>query len=238
MASVGIIGIDGRMGNALVESAGHMGVEVAGGIGRGGDCIALAKAADALIDFSSPEGLVEHVGAAVAAGKPIVVGTTGLDEQHRQALDDAAYHVPVLQTGNTSLGVTLLSRLVRDAANRLGKDWDIEIVELHHRDKVDAPSGTALQLGKAAARGRGMLLDINRTGHEGGRKPGDIGFASLRGGTAAGDHMVIFAGNGERIELIHRAESRSLFAAGAMRAALWLMNQPPGRYEMDQVLGM
>lgn len=238
MTSIGIIGSEGRMGQALASAAGHFGVSIAGGIGRGGDPIALAKTADVLIDFSAPSALVANVGAAVAAGKPILVGTTGLDEQHKQALSDAAHHVAVLQTGNTSLGVTLLARLVREAANRLGTDWDIEIVEMHHRDKRDAPSGTALQLGKAAARGRGVHLEINRQGHEGGRKAGEIGFASLRGGTTAGDHSVIFAGNGERIELTHRAESRSLFATGAIRAALWLLEQPAGRYEMDQVLGM
>ena len=238
MTSIGIIGSEGRMGQALASAASDYGVSVAGAIGRGGDPIALAKSADVLIDFSAPSALVANVGAAVAAGTPILVGTTGLDEQHRQALSDAARHVAVLQTGNTSLGVTLLSRLVREAAARLGSDWDIEIVEMHHRDKIDAPSGTALQLGKAAARGRGVHLDPNRSGHEGGRKLGEIGFASLRGGSVAGDHSVIFAGNGERIELIHRAESRSLFAGGAIRAALWLLEQPLGRYEMDQVLGM
>jgi 4-hydroxy-tetrahydrodipicolinate reductase len=226
------------MGHALAEAAEIAGVSIAGGIGRGGDPIALAKISDVLIDFSAPAAMVANVGAAVAAGKPILVGTTGLEEHHREALNDTARHVAVLQTGNTSLGVTLLSRLVRDAAARLGADWDIEIVETHHRDKIDAPSGTAMQLGRAAARGRGILLDINRDGHVGGRKPGTIGMASLRGGSTAGDHSVIFATSGERIELTHRAESRSLFAAGAIRAALWLLQQPAGRYEMDQVLGM
>lgn len=242
MTSIGIIGIQGRMGQALAQIAADTGVEVAGGIDQGGDPIALAKIADVLVDFSSPKALVENLGAAVAASKPILVGTTGLEDHHHQALDDAARHVAVLQTGNTSLGVTLLARLVKEAAARLDDDWDIEIVEMHHRMKVDAPSGTGLLLGEAAAQARGMALDQNsergRDGATGARRKGALGFASLRGGTVAGDHSVIFAGDGERITLSHHAEDRSIFAKGAIRAAEWLLRQPPGRYSMDQVLGL
>ena len=148
----------------------------------------------------------------------------------------------MLQTGNTSLGVTLLAHLVREAATRLGADWDIEVVEMHHRMKVDAPSGTALLLGQAAAEGRGISLETGaergRDGVTGARGHGKIGFASLRGGTVAGDHDVIFAGDEEMITLSHRAENRMIFARGAVRAALWLMNQKPDRYTMPQVLGL
>jgi 4-hydroxy-tetrahydrodipicolinate reductase len=150
--------------------------------------------------------------------------------------------VPVLQTGNTSLGVGLLARLVRDAAARLGADWDIEIVEAHHRNKVDAPSGTALMLGAAAAEGMGTTLSEagvpGRAGLTGARASGTIGLASIRGGSVVGDHSVIFATDGERIELTHRADDRAIFARGAVRAALWLAQQKPGRYTMDQVLGI
>jgi 4-hydroxy-tetrahydrodipicolinate reductase len=242
MTSIGIIGSEGRMGHALVEAAGEAGLDVAGGIDVGGDPISLAQVSDLLIDFSSPKALVANLGAAVAAGKPIVIGTTGLDEDHHRAIDDAARHIAVLQTGNTSLGVTLLAKLVKEAAARLGADWDIEIVEMHHRHKVDAPSGTARLLGQAAADGRGIALEANsergRDGITGARARGAIGFASLRGGTVFGDHDVIFASDNERIELIHRAENRSIFARGAMKAALWLIRQPAGRYQMDQVLGI
>jgi 4-hydroxy-tetrahydrodipicolinate reductase len=243
MTRMGIIGSAGRMGEAIrVAIAANAALTLSGGIDLGGDPIALAKASDVLIDFSSPRALTENLGAAVAAGTPIVVGTTGLDEDHHQAIDDAAHHVAVLQTGNTSLGVTLLARLVREAAARLGPEWDIEIAEMHHRHKVDAPSGTAMQLGRAAAAGRGIDLDSNsargRDGITGARPSGTIGFASLRAGSAAGDHTVYFATDDERIELTHRAENRTIFASGALRAALWLKGQVAGRYGMDQVLGM
>jgi 4-hydroxy-tetrahydrodipicolinate reductase len=242
MTSIGIIGSEGRMGQALVTAAGEAGLGVAGGIDVGGDPVALAKQADVLIDFSSPKALVANLGAAVATGKAILIGTTGLDEDHHRAIDDAARHVAVLQTGNTSLGVTLLARLVKEAATRLGLDWDIEILEMHHRMKVDAPSGTALLLGEAAAKGRVINLAANsergRDGQTGARARGAIGFASLRGGSVAGDHSVMFAADDERIELIHRAENRSIFAKGAVKAAAWLAQQPAGRYSMDQVLGL
>jgi 4-hydroxy-tetrahydrodipicolinate reductase len=242
MTSIGIIGGAGRMGHAIADAAQARGIAVAGSIDQGGDVRALAKSADVLIDFSAPTALVTNLGAAVAAMRPILIGTTGLSEDHHTAIDDAARHVAVLQTGNTSLGVTLLARLVREAASRLGDDWDIEIVEMHHRMKVDAPSGTALLLGEAAATGRSIDLNTRsergRDGHTGARARGSIGFASLRGGSVAGDHNVILATDNERIELTHRAENRSIFAAGALRAAMWLTTRPPGRYNMDQVLGL
>jgi 4-hydroxy-tetrahydrodipicolinate reductase len=242
MTGIGIVGSEGRMGRAIAAMADEAGIFIVGGIDQGGDPIALAKASDVLVDFSSPSGLVYSLGAAVAAGKPIVIGTTGLEDDHHRAIDDAARHVAVLQTGNTSLGVTLLARLVKEAAAKLGPDWDIEIIEMHHRHKIDAPSGTALLLGRAAAEGRAIPLDANsergRDGITGARKVGAIGFASLRGGSVAGDHTVIVAAENERLEFTHRAENRTIFARGAIKAAQWLIGQPAGRYSMDQVLGM
>lgn len=208
----------------------------------GGDVASLADRSDVLVDFSSPQALEANLHAAIGAGIPIVVGTTGLCDRHHTAIDRAAQAVPVLQTGNTSLGVTLLAHLVRETAARLGPEWDIEILEMHHRGKVDAPSGTALLLGEAAASGRGIDLashsDRGRDGDTGARDKGAIGFASLRGGTMAGEHSVIFAGPEERFTLAHTAENRTIFARGAIRAAEWLIGQPSGRYTMGQVLGL
>lgn len=242
MARIGIIGSEGRMGGALAEAIAAAGHELAGGADRGDDVAALADASEALVDFSAPQALENNLHAAVGAGIPILVGTTGLAERHQTALDQAAQAVPVLQTGNTSLGVTLLAHLVREAAARLGEDWDIEVLEMHHRRKVDAPSGTALLLGEAAAQARGIDLPGNseraRDGHTGPRGRGAIGFASLRGGTVAGEHNVILAGEQERITLAHVAESRMIFAHGAVRGAAWLIGRPPGRYTMAEVLGI
>ena len=242
MARIGIVGNEGRMGQALSALVAASGHSLSGGIDRGGNVAALADASDVLLDFSSPAALDGNLHAAIGAGIPIVVGTTGLCERHHEAIDRAAHAVGVLQTGNTSLGVTLLAHLVREAAARLGPDWDIEIMELHHRMKVDAPSGTAQLLGEAAADARGIALgehsERGRDGHCGPRAPGAIGFASLRGGTAAGEHSVIFAGDEERLTLTHVAENRSIFARGAIRAAEWLIGRPPGRYAMPQVLGI
>ena len=242
MASIGILGSDGRMGRAIADVATAAGVPVAGGVDRGGDARALAAAAGVLIDFSSRDALDAHLAAARAAGTPILVGTTGLSATHHAAIDAAARDVAVLQTGNTSLGVTLLATLVEQAAARLGSAWDVEIVEMHHRHKVDVPSGTALLLGEAAAAGRGIDLATVRVGGRdgvtGARPEGAIGFAALRGGSVVGDHRVILAGEGERIELAHVAEDRGLFARGAVKAALWLAGQPAGRYAMRDVLGL
>jgi 4-hydroxy-tetrahydrodipicolinate reductase len=240
MISIGIYGSLGRMGQAIAATAPDMGARVAGGADAQDDPAEVAARADVLIDFSAPQALEAHLAAARAARKPIVVGTTGLSAQHHALIDAAAAEIAVLQTGNTSLGIGLLQRLVREAAARLGSDWDVEIVEMHHRHKADAPSGTALMLGQAAAAGMGTTLAeagvTDRAGTVGPRSAGTIGMASLRGGSVAGDHSVIFAANGERLEFTHRADDRGLFARGAVRAALWLAGKPAGRYTMDQVL--
>ena len=254
MTSIGIFGAAGRMGRAIAQAAAEAGLTVAGGTDRDGsgelapgvaitsDPLALAQAADVLIDFSVPAALSANLDACIAANKPILIGTTGLEGEHHALIDQAAAHIPVLQTGNTSLGVNLLAALVEKAAASLGEDWDIEIVEMHHRHKVDAPSGTALLLGEAAAKGRGIALadhsERGRDGITGARAKGAIGFAALRGGTVAGDHQVILATEGERIELGHRAENRSIFARGAIKGASWLAGQPVGRYDMKGVLGL
>ena len=242
MTAIGIIGSAGRMGRAIAEAITASGASLAGGIDRDEDPTALAQAADVLIDFSSPSALETNLDAAIAAGKPILVGTTGLEERHHFLLDHAAEHIPVLQTGNTSLGVNMLAFLVEEAARRLGEDWDIEIVETHHRMKVDAPSGTALLLGEAAARGRQVTLAEARTpareGITGAREAGTIGFAALRGGSVAGDHTVHFLADNERLSFSHLAENRGIFARGAVRGALWLAARPKGRYDMKGVLGL
>lgn len=221
----------------LGGDAGH-----AGGVDADGDVAGLASQSDVLVDFSAPGALETNLAAARAAGTPIVIGTTGLGEAHHALIDDAAKDIAVLQAANTSLGVNLLAHLVRDAAARLGPEWDIEIVEMHHRHKVDAPSGTALLLGDAAATGRettlGEVAEEGRAGLDCARTEGAIGFASLRGGSVAGDHQVILAADGERIELGHRAESREIFARGAIKAARWLAEKPAGRYTMGDVLGL
>lgn len=242
MARIGIIGSEGRMGHALERAIAEAGHACAGGVDQGGNTANLAEASDVLVDFSAPAALETNLHAAVGAGIPILVGTTGLDERHQASLDSAAGAIPVLQTGNTSLGVTLLAHLVREAAARLGPQWDIEVLEMHHRAKVDAPSGTALLLGQAAAEGRGIELAENsereRDGHIGARREGAIGFASLRGGTVAGDHSVILAGEQERLVLSHSAEDRMIFARGAVAGAAWLIGRPSGRYAMPDVLGL
>ncbi len=242
MTRIGIIGSQGRMGQALALAIAEAGCSLAGGIGRGGDVAELAAASQVLIDFSSPEAAQANLAAARAAAIPILIGTTGLSAQIHSAIEQAAADIAVLQTGNTSLGVTMLAFLVREAAQRLGAEWDIEISETHHRHKLDAPSGTALLLGEAAATGRGIDLADNsergRDGQCGPRREGAIGFASLRGGSVAGDHTVHFLGTSERVALSHMAEDRSIFANGAVRAARWLIGKPAGRYTMPQVLGL
>jgi 4-hydroxy-tetrahydrodipicolinate reductase len=251
MTSIGILGVHGRMGRAIGNAAAGAGATIAGGIDREGQVhgdhatlAALAVASDVLVDFTTPDALAAHLDAAVAAGTPIVIGTTGLTETHHAAIDAAAARIPIVQTANTSIGINLLRGLVEEAARRLGPDWDIEIVEMHHRHKLDSPSGTALLLGASANRGRGAdsNTELNRFDrmqegpHD--REEGGIYYASLRGGSVAGDHLVVFAGDGERIELGHRAESRAIFAKGAVKAALWLHDKPPGRYTMQDVLGL
>ncbi len=242
MARIGIIGSAGRMGQAIAELLRAGGYEAAGGVDAGENVARLAERSDVLVDFSTPTALEGNLHAAVGAGIPLVIGTTGLGAPHHAAIDSAAHAVAILQTGNTSLGVTLLAHLVKEATGRLGPDWDIEIVEMHHRMKVDAPSGTALLLGEAAAEGRGIDLaahtESGRDGHTGARAEGAIGFAALRGGTVAGEHSVILAGEQERLTLSHSAESRVIFARGAVKAAEWLIGKPAGRYTMQDVLGL
>ena len=242
MERIGIIGSAGRMGQALAEAIPAAGYALAGGVDQGGDVVALAEMSDVLVDFSSPAALEANLDIAVEAATPILIGTTGLEDRHHFLIDHAADRIAVLQTGNTSLGVNMLVHLVREAALRLDPDWDIEIVEMHHRGKIDAPSGTALMLGAAAAEAREIRLheasERGRDGIHGARVRGAIGFASLRGGTVAGDHSAIFAGEDERIVLSHVAENRSIFARGAVRGAGWLIGQRAGRYTMAQVLGL
>lgn len=249
MARIGILGAAGRMGRAIAVAAEEAGSIVSGGIDRDGAVFGehaqlalLAASSDVLIDFSIPGALSAHLEAAVTADRAIVIGTTGLQPEHHDAIDAVARSIPVLQTANMSLGVNILAYLVRQAAAKLGDDWDIEIAEMHHRHKIDSPSGTALLLGQAAAAGRGVsLADVaihGRDGITGARPEGAIGFAVLRGGSVAGDHQVVLAAEGERIELGHRAESRAIFAHGAVKAALWLAGKPAGRYSMADVLGL
>ncbi len=217
----------GRMGQAIAEAVAE---------GPGFDIV--SEGGDVLVDFSAPEALPESLERAVSSGIPILVGTTGLAKEADDQIADAAKSVAVLRASNTSLGVAVLCDLVERAARVLGPEWDIEIVEMHHRMKADAPSGTALSLGEAAAKGRGTPLEAER-GRDGTglkRKEGAIGFASLRGGTVAGEHDVIFAGPDERLILSHRAQSRAIFARGALAAAQFLAGKAPGQYTMRDVI--
>jgi len=247
---IGIIGASGRMGRAIAESAVAQGVAIAGGINRAGavlgeheDAATLAQGSDVLIDFSTPDMLGQSLDAARASRTPIVIGTTGLRPEDHARIDAAARDVAVLQTANTSLGMNMLAKLVEQAARAFGPEWDIDIVEMHHRHKLDTPSGSALLLGAAANVGRGAAspTELNRFDRmqpgPHAREEGGIYYASLRGGSVAGDHQVIFATEGERIELGHRAENRGIFAKGALKAALWLAGKPAGRYTMGDVLG-
>ncbi len=261
---IGVAGCAGRMGRMLMQTILETtGASLVGGIERpghfavGGDLGALAglaptgihvgddpsplfAAADVVIDFSSPAAVFENARNAEEQRTALVVGTTGLGADHRDALAEAARRAPVVVAANMSVGVNVLLGLTRRVAAILGPDYDIEIVEMHHRHKVDAPSGTALALGQAATEGRGIALDEAavrvRDGHTGERLKGTIGFATLRGGDVVGEHTVIFAGDGERLEFTHRASSRAVFAKGAVRAALWCAGRPPGLYSMRDVL--
>ena len=240
MTSIGILGARGRMGRAIAAAAAEAGATVA----QGDDAAALAAASDVLVDFTAPDALPAHLDAAVAAGTPLVIGTTGLKPEHHEAIDAAAAKIAIVQTANTSVGINVLRFLVEEAARRLGPEWDIEILDTHHRHKLDSPSGTALLLGASANIGRGAASNIEKNRfdrmreepHQ--REEGGIYYASLRGGSVAGDHLVVFASEGERIELGHRAESRAIFAKGAVKAALWLQGRPAGRYTMQDVLGV
>jgi 4-hydroxy-tetrahydrodipicolinate reductase len=222
---------------SLIAPNGRMGQAIAAAVADNPSFALGQDHGDVLVDFSSPEALQASLDRAVSAGVPILIGTTGLDELADRRIAEAAKDVAVLRAPNTSLGVALLAELVERAAKAL--DWDIEIAETHHRMKADAPSGTALSLGEAAARGRGTPLRAER-GRDGTglkREPGAIGFASLRGGTVAGDHDVLFLGPDERLILSHRAENRMIFARGALAAARFLAGKPAGLYSMRDVIG-
>jgi 4-hydroxy-tetrahydrodipicolinate reductase len=262
---IGILGCAGRMGQMLVrqvnetagaelaggaEAAGHpaLGADIAATAGLEAISIAISDdagavivAADVAIEFSLPAATAGHVKLAAASATPLVIGTTGHDEGQMDLIRAAAEQCAIVKAMNFSAGVNVLFALTERLAATLDEDFDIEIFEMHHQHKVDAPSGTALGLGQAAARGRGVDLDAKavrgRDGISPERRPGDIGFASLRGGDVVGEHSVIFAGAGERVELHHKAASRVIFAAGAVRAALWLEGREPGLYDMLDVLG-
>lgn len=261
-----IVGAGGRMGQMLVRqiaanSQCSLGAatERAGSnlLGRdAGELVGIGKldvaitdnaeaaiaACGAVIDFTAPAASVRHAEMAAKSGAVVVLGTTGMDAEQEAIVALAAKRVPIVKSGNMSLGVNLLTALVQRVAAALDDTYDIEIVEMHHKHKVDAPSGTALMLGEAAAAGRKVSLGDKaargRDGHTGARRAGDIGFAALRGGDVVGDHTVIFAGPGERLELTHKAANREIFANGALRAALWGRGKAPGLYSMHDVLGL
>ena len=266
---IGIVGCAGRMGRMLIsEVLATSGCELAGGTEKPGsdaigeDLAALAGAeasgllgllvgedsgvlfgdSDAVSDFTQPDATRSHARLAGETGTALIVGTTGLEARHMEALKAASEKAAVVQAANMSAGVNLLFGLTEQVAAALGDDYDIEITEMHHRHKVDAPSGTALALGRAAAKGGGVDLDEvsqrARDGKTGERKPGDIGFAVMRGGDIAGEHTVIFACDGERVELTHKANDRAIYARGAVRAALWTEGRGAGLYSMRDVLGL
>jgi 4-hydroxy-tetrahydrodipicolinate reductase len=201
----------------------------------------LFEQADVVVDFTSPSATAQHAGLAAKAGTAHVIGTTGLDSDQMGAISRAAQRVPIVLAANMSLGVNLLEQVVEEVARILDTDWDIEVIEMHHRHKVDAPSGTALALGEAAAKGRGVQLRrVSRRGRDGQVGPrvrGEIGFSAIRGGDVVGDHTVIFAADGERIEVTHKASSREIFGRGAVKAVLWAAGKRPGLYSMKDVLG-
>jgi 4-hydroxy-tetrahydrodipicolinate reductase len=236
---------------ACVERAGHAWIgrdigEAMGGAALGvtvsDDPLEAFAKAQAVVDFTSPAATVEFAALAAQARAVHVIGTTGLETAHLEKIAAAARHAVIVRAGNMSLGVNLLVRLTQKVAQALDADWDVEIVEAHHRMKVDAPSGTALMLGAAAAAGRGVILDdasvSGRDGITGARERGTIGFSAIRGGDVVGEHDVIFAGMGERIVLRHLATDRAIFARGALRAAVWGQGQKPGEYDMMDVLGI
>lgn len=264
--AIAVMGASGRMGRMLIdvitasdkahlvgvtERAGHDWIGADLGEALGGkrshvpvydDPLDAIVKAQAVIDFTSPDATVDHALLTAQARTVHVIGTTGFDDAHLEKLEAAARHATIIRAGNMSLGVNLLTLLTQQVAAALDEDFDIEIVEAHHRHKVDAPSGTALMLGEAAAAGRGAdlrdLRDSGRDGITGERKTGDIGFSAIRGGDVVGEHDVIFAGMGERIVLRHIATDRGIFARGALKAALWGQGKPPGAYSMASVLGL
>jgi 4-hydroxy-tetrahydrodipicolinate reductase len=249
---IGIAGMSGRMGRLLIEESRAAGHEVVGGTVRKGpapDGIPalslpdLAASADVVIDFTHAATAAIHAEAMARVGTPWVLGTSGLSAQDESAVDQAAETIPVVYAANFGPGVNLLLAIARQLGAALPADqYDAEIVEMHHRQKVDAPSGTAVALGRAVAAGRGVglesVMQSGRDGHTGPRPSGAIGFAALRGGQVVGEHTLLFAAAGEHIALTHRALDRRAFASGAVRAAGWVVGQPPGRYGMAEVMGL
>ncbi len=251
---IGIAGCTGRMGKLLIkEIMASSDLYLAGGITRDKENLPenipilkdiedLFAVSDLVIDFTAPEASVRHARVAASTKKPLLIGTTGISETQMEAIREASQMAPILYTPNSSLGVNLLSQFVKKAAEILGNDFAIEILEAHHSKKVDAPSGTALALGKAAAEGRNISFSSNsvfdRHGHTGTRTKDEIGFSIIRGGDIVGEHTVMFLGNGERLELTHKATDRSLFARGSLQAARWLINQPAGYYNMQDFLNL
>ena len=250
---VAIAGASGRMGLALLEAAASTdgvtlgaAVDIAastwGGVSIGTDVPNALENSDVLVDFTRPEGTLKHVAQCVAMKRAIVVGTTGFTPAQLAEIRAAAQRIAIVMAPNMSVGVNVAMRLVELAAKSLGPDYDVEVFELHHRKKVDAPSGTALRLGEVAAAARGASLDkdgvFERYGNTGERKAGAIGFSVARGGDVVGDHTVYFAGPGERIEITHRSSSRANYAQGAMRAAKVVAGRAPGLFDMQDVLGL
>jgi len=263
--AIGIVGCAGRMGRTVIQevlandgcrlaggteaSGGPIGTDlgalvgaVSAGVSVTENTTALFEASDAVIDFTIPAATRLHAEAAAASGTAYVVGTTGLDADDQAVVDAAAKTAAVVQAPNFSVGVNVLFAVTQQVATTLGADYDIEILEMHHRHKIDAPSGTALGLGRAAAAGRAVSIEdvarYAREGETGARPQGEIGFATLRAGGVVGDHTAVFANEVERLELTHRAGSRGIFAGGAIRAALWLQGRSPGLYGMADVLGL
>lgn len=266
LPGVVVVGVSGRMGQMLVrevrasdkmrlvgavERAGHdwigldLGTAMGGpemGVAVSDDPVETFAKAQAVLDFTAPAATLEFAELAAQARAVHVIGTTGFTEEELEKLKPAARHAVIVRAGNMSLGVNLLTQVTRQVAAALDLDWDIEIIEAHHNRKVDAPSGTALMLGEAAAEGRGQVLsdvtDSGRDGMTGARTRGDIGFAAIRGGDIVGEHEVLFATAGERISIKHVASDRALFARGALKAALWGQDREPGEYDMLDVLGL
>ncbi len=241
---IGIAGAGGRMGKLLAAEVAAAGLASAGGIGRGDDPRGLFAASDAVIDFTHASAAAAHAALAAEAGCGLVLGTSGLSPRDEEAVAEAAQRAPIVYAANFAPGVVLVTAIAERLAAALPPEsYDAEIVEMHHRQKVDAPSGTAVAIGRAVARGRGTTLDdagreSGRDGHTGPRKPGTIGFAALRGGQVVGEHTLLFAAAAEHIALTHRSFDRRAYAVGAVRAARWLAGRPPGLYGMEDVLGL
>jgi len=266
VTKIALVGVGGRMGRALIDACHHaedvslaaalvragsplvgQDAGIVAGIGHIGvpishDMLGACRDFDVLIDFTSPNAVAEHIRLCRENGRGIVIGTTGLNHAQKALMEEAASDIPIVFAPNMSVGVNVVLNLLRQAAEVLGDDYDIEIIEAHHRHKVDAPSGTALRMGEVIAETTGRDLEkcavYGREGITGARDAKTIGFATVRGGDIVGDHTVLFAGIGERVEITHKASSRMTFAKGAVRAAAWLSGQPAGLYDMQDVLGL